>query len=344
MAYISFQPRDFFNTVLYTGNTSTQTITGVGFSADFTWIKDRSATKWHSLVDTVRGYNKWVYSNDSVVEDTTTDRLTSWNSDGFALGANLETNTNTNDYVAWNWKAGTTSGLSGGTITPSAYSINTTSGFGAYQYTGNATSSQTIAHGLGVVPKMILIKNLTSVENWQVYHEAIGNTKNMQLDTTAAASTDTDHWQDTTPTSTVFSLGDDGSVNHAAREFIAYVFADVKGYSKFGSYKSNASTDGPFIYTGFRPAYTMIKESGGTNPWVVDDVKRETLNEMEKPLVPNNTDGTYTGSAYGIDFLSNGFKIRNNDSTYNGSSNDFIYAAFAEFPTVSSNDIPGVAR
>ena len=177
-------------------------------------------------------------------------------------------------YVGWNWKAGTTSGLSGGTITPSAYSINTTSGFGIYKYTGNGYAGANIAHGLGKVPKMIIVKRTDSTPNWQIYHEGMGNGKWLEF-TTGAAQTNTNRWNDTSPTSTLFYLGTDTDVNGNGNAYIAYVFCDVTGYSKMGSYEGNGDANGTFVYTGFRPEFIMVKRwSGGTNNWLILDSKR----------------------------------------------------------------------
>jgi len=343
-AYISFQPSDYFNTTLYTGNTSTQTITGVGFSADFTWIKDRDATKWHSLVDTPRGYNKWVYSNDAAVQDTVTDRLTSWNSDGFALGANLETNTNTNDYVSWNWKGGTTAVPSGGSITPTACSFSATTGVGIYAYTGNVTSGATIAHGLGVAPQMIIIKDLSSGESWPTYHSSTNGGTDPEdyvkiLDTDVAKSDNAGYWNDTKPDATYFTLGNSSRVNGSGDNYIAYVFAPVKGFSHISNYRGNNNVLGNFAYCGFRPAFVMIK-SDESNNWVMWDDKRG----FNGALNISYPDTTAVEATADIDLLSNGFKVRNTTSNQNASGEIFTYLAMAEFPIVSSNDVPTVAR
>tara|TARA_R100001086_G_scaffold232617_1_gene153914 strand:- start:66 stop:1118 length:1053 start_codon:yes stop_codon:yes gene_type:complete len=338
----------FFSPTLYTGNTSTQTITGVGFSADFTWIKDRDATKWHSLVDTARGYNKWVYSNDSAVEDTVTDRLTSWNSDGFALGANLETNTDTNDYVSWNWKAGTTTGIdtTGSTITPSAYTFNQTSRFSAIAYTGNATAGAKLPHGLGTTPIMIIVKNLQTTESWMVYHQysdAVPEDYAMQLNTTGPNADNNTNWNDTAPDSVNITFGD-GAGTNSANNFIAYCFADVQGYSKMGSYLANGNADGPFVYTGFRPAFVMTKATTGYINWNMFDSKRPPYNP-EEPLWANTTGTEASIGAYDVDLLSNGFKARTLSSQVNSTSTPlYIFAAFAESPFVNSNGVPSNAR
>jgi len=348
--YISFQPSDYFNPVLYTGNASTQTITGVGFSADFTWMKNRDSTStgtWHNLVDTVRGYNKYLYSNSNSNEETNTGRLTSWNSDGFALGSDVYTNKSSDDYVSWNWKAGTTTGIdtTGSTITPSSYSFNATSGFSVIAYTGNSSAGALVPHGLGVAPKLIIVKRLDSSNDWTVYHEANGNTKYMVLSDPDAAATSTTRWNDTTPTSTLFSLGTSNSVNSNTNTFIAYCFADVKGFSKFGSFTGNSNADGAFVYTGFSPAYVLIKNpssaGGAGKHWLIHDNKQSLSNPNSNMLLAESNAATNTWAP--IDLLSNGFKIRTDNYAANA-SNIMVYMAFAEFPIVSSNDVPTVAR
>ena len=333
----------YFNTILWTGNSpSTQALTGVGFAPDMAWVKKRSSAAAHCVTDTVRGVTETIFPNTTTDETTRAGGLTVFGSDGYTVGADGDFNGGSATFVGWNWIAGTTSGLTGGSITPSAYSFNTTSGFGIYKYTGTGANA-TITHGLGVAPDLLISKNLSSSSNWPVLHTSYVTGAGALDEQTGFSGSFSDYWN-AVPTSTLINIGTTGGANASGDEIVLYAFASIQGYSKFGSYDSNSSTDGPFVYTGFRPAWTLIKEASGSNPWVIDDVKREPINEMEKPLKPNNTDGTYSGSAYGIDLLSNGFKIRNNDSTYNGSSNTFIYAAFAEAPLVNSNGVPCNAR
>ena len=341
-AYISFQPSDFFNTVLYTGNASTNAITGVGFQPDMIWIKNRTATGDHSLYDSPRGTTKCLVPNGNDEEQTYATGLTAFGADGFTVGAQAIVNGNTNDIASWNWKAGTTSGLSGGTITPSAYSFNATSGFGAYAFTGNGVSGATIAHGLGTKPGLIIVKELGTTGTWIVQHQSLGATKCIYLNTTGAADTDSTRWNDTEPTSTLFSLGNDGEVNGNTQTYIAYVWAEKKGYSKFGSWIGTANADGPFIYTGFRPAFILTKRSTGTDNWIILDNKRLGYNPKDYGLYPNIT--SVEDTTEWLDIVSNGFKIRTAHDTVNKSGFTYIYMAFAESPIVSSNDIPGVAR
>jgi len=340
--YISFQPSDFFNTTLYTGNNTTQSITGVGFQPDFTWIKARSYTEDHALFDAVRGGTKMIASNTTGAETTSVNNITSFDADGFSVGSTDAINDNAVTYASWNWKAGTTSGLSGGTITPSAYSFNATSGFGAYAFTGNGVSGATIAHGLGTKPGLIIVKELGTTGTWIVQHQSLGATKCIYLNTTGAADTDSTRWNDTEPTSTLFSLGNDGEVNGNTQTYIAYVWAEKKGYSKFGSWIGTANADGPFIYTGFRPAFILTKRSTGTDNWIILDNKRLGYNPKDYGLYPNIT--SVEDTTEWLDIVSNGFKIRTAHDTVNKSGFTYIYMAFAESPIVSSNDIPGVAR
>ena len=344
MAYISFQPSDHYNTTIYTGTGGVQTITGVGFQPDFTWIKDRDVTKWHCQVDTVRGYSKYIYSNATSLEATVTDRLTSWNSDGFVLGAGVETNTNTNNLVSWNWKAGTTTGIAGSPdITPSSYSFNQTAGFSIIAYTGSGSAGDTIPHGLGVAPKMVIIKRLDSGSAWVCYHERIDATApedyHILLNANAVRVDSTGGWNDTAPSSTLITLGGDNVTSSGT--FIAYCFADIKGYSKFGSYEGTGDADGPFIYTGFRPAFFLLKSATAVENWYMLDNKRLGYNDANRFLFP---DETAVEIAKTNSLLSNGVKMGTPDGSTNGSGQTFIYAAFAEFPLVSSNDVPGVAR
>jgi hypothetical protein len=316
-------------------------MTGVGFQPDFLWIKGRNEGTDHELQDSVRGSTKYLNSNDDGVEATETEGVKSFDSDGYTLGNANYWNWTAKTFVGWSWKAGTTTGLSGGTITPSSYSINTTAGFGIYKWTGTG-SAGTIAHGLGVVPKMIIVKSLGVGADWGVYNEAIGNTNTLFLNLTNAETART-YWNSTSPTSTVFSVKDEGVVNATGSDYIAYVFTPIKGYSAFGSYVGTGNADGPFIYTGFRPAFTICKiSSGNTNNWKMVDDKRPGYNINNKTI---NADSSAVESTEdNCDYTANGFKIRRNGNDVNGSGYEYVYMAFAEFPFVSSNSKPGVAR
>ena len=336
----------YFNTVLYTGTGATQSITGVGFQPDWVWIKGRSGATDHGLYDAVRGIQKQLESNTTTAETTETTGLTAFGTDGFTVGALAQLNTSSATYVAWNWLgANTTVSNTSGTIS-STVSANTTSGFSIVSYTGNGTSGATVGHGLGVAPKMVIGRRRATIEDWIVNHTLASATAGsyLKLNTTnAVISGNAVVWNNTNPSSTVFTLGTDTSLNGNGSTYIAYCFAEVKGYSKFGSYTGNGSTDGTFIYTGFKPAWIMVKETGNVNSWRMLDNKRSPINVMNKPLFANlnNAEGT---ADHETDFVSNGFKIRSSDTNMNRSGGTYIYMAFAENPFTSSKGIPTTAR
>jgi len=340
MAYTTIKkPSDYFNNKLYTGNGSTQSITGVGFQPDLTWIKQRNGTGYHNTYDAVRGSTKRLQNNVTDAEVTVATSLTSFDSDGFSLGSNGDTNGSSNTTVAWNWLGanGTTANTDGSIS--STVSANTTSGFSIVSYSGNSTSGATVGHGLGVAPKVIIVKARDRGDNWILGHNSLGWTKYLQLNITNAANTATNIWNDTAPTSSVFTLGDNTPVNYTDN-FIAYCFAEKQGFSKFGSYIGNGSTDGTFIYTGFKPAWVMIKANLAGEEWRIWDSTRGLYNLMGPTLVANSSaaEGTFNG----IDFLSNGFKLRSLSSAVNRSGDTLIYMAFAEEPLVGDN--PATAR
>jgi len=342
MAYITFQPSDYFNTLLYTGNnTDNRAITGVGFQPDWTWIKLRNTSQQHELYDAVRGANKPINSNTNAVQTTETNKLKSFDSDGFTLGTSTSVNKIYN-YVAWNWKAnGAGSSNTDGSVT-STVSANTTSGFSIVKYTNPSSGSPfTVGHGLGAAPKMIMIKNITgSAQNWGVYHVGPGFGKYLQLNTTIDQATAN---LVTATSTTTFSTYYD---HHSSGvDLIAYCFAEIKGYSKIGFYRGNGNADGPFVYTGFKPAFVLFKEYTGAGDanWVIQDSKRVGFNPNNNRLFPNDSAAENT-SSFRIDMLSNGFKLTSNDGDANQSGNDFLYMAFAEHPFVSSNNVPVTAR
>ena len=356
MAYISFQPIDFFNTLNYVGTGSSQAITGVGFQPDFVWCKQKDGGNSHMLADAARGVNSKLSSNDTAGQNTGSTFLTAFGADGFTGGGDYEINGNTANYVNWNWKGGTTTVPSGGTITPSAVNYSATSGFGAYVYTGTG-SAGTIAHGLGKTPTAIIIKRYnTSGNSWAVYNVGFdtGGTAAadyvMALNDSNAKSDDATYFNDTVPTSTVFSVGSangsNGSV--APNGYVAYVFTNKRGFSQCGAYRGNSSsTNGPFVYCGFRPAFIMLKANAQTTNWMMFDDKREGYNVDNDPLYADVD--VAEGTADNLDIVSNGFKIRAGSG--GGSVNEintdgeyYSYIAFAEFPFVSSNSKAGTAR
>jgi hypothetical protein len=318
------QAGKFFNPVLYTGNNTTQSITGVGFQPDLVWVKSRSSTTNHVLIDVLRGVSRWLGSNDTAAEfNSPGDFVTAFNSDGFSVGPLGGVNSGSTTYVGWNWKAngaGVTN--TAGSIT-STVSANTTSGFSVVTFTGGATAG-TVGHGLGAAPQMIVVKRRNGTGDWYVYHQAIGNTRTLLLQATNGQLTTT-VWNNTSPTSSVFTFLDSSGAT-----YVAYAFSEVPGYSKFGSYVGNGSNDGPFVFTGFKPAYVLIKRTTGTDDWRVFDNRRSGYNVNNDSLYPNDTYPEDSGSFYTyLDLLSNGFKIRT--SVYNNSG-DYIFAAFAEAP------------
>ena len=348
MAYISFQPKDHFNTKLYTGNATDDTaITGVGFTPSFLWGKNRTDSTNHYFIDAVRGVTKEINSNNTDVEGTDATLIKSFDSDGFTLG-NGSLNQSSKDFVAWNWKAnGQGSSNTDGSINTTYTSANTTSGFSISTYTGTG-SAGTIGHGLGVAPAMIIVKRLTgSAEAWTVYHQSLDASapqdKYLHLNSTDAVMDSAGMWNDTAPTTSVFSVGSTGVTNGSGGTFVAYCFAEKTGFSKFGSYVGNGNADGSFQYLGFKPAFVIIKGSSNTENWHMYDNKRDTGNPTDQALQPNTSSAEFTETNV-LDFLSNGFKLRVTGGGHNGSGVSYIYMAFAEAPLVSSNGVPAVAR
>ena len=345
MAYISFQPNDYFNNKIWTGTGSENAQTGVGFQPDFTWIKRREVNS-HRLFDAVRGATKLLESDATAAETTDAQELKSFDSDGFTLGTGTKVNANGGTYASWNWKAGTTSGIAtnGSTvITPSAYSFNQTSGFSVVKYTGNGNTTTKVAHGLGSVPKMIIIKKTSAAgDNWKVYHVSVGNTTALQLDNTGATSGGSDNFYDTTPDTVNFTLGNHTSVNANGATYIAYVFAEKKGFSRFGAYTGTGSADGAYVYTGFKPAFVLIKSSSTAMYWHIFDNKRLGYNPYNYRLNPNASEAETTTTNH-VDLLSNGFKIKTDQQQFGTNGANYIYMAFAAEPLVSSNNIPATA-
>ena len=347
MAYTTIdKPNQYFNTKLYTGTGSTQSITGVGFQPDFTWIKQRdgATARHHRLVDSVRGATKYLESDRNIAEVTDSNQVTSLDSDGFTVGTGNATNSNTVNFASWNWLAGgTASSNTDGSIT-SQVSANTISGFSIGTYTGNSTSDATIGHGLSLAPEMIIVKNRDGLDNWQVYWNT-GTERNGFLNLTNAFNTpaSTAQWGTNVPTSSVFYVGNDSATN-TSNNYLFYAFHSVKGYSKFGEYTGNGSTDGTFVYTGFKPAWVMIKRTDSTGGWIMLDNKRDIDNPEENYLIANVSNAETTDINLKLDALSNGFKLRANSSATNASGGTHIYMAFAENPFVTSTGVPTTAR
>ena len=350
MAYTDIdKPNDYFNTVLYTGTGSggsNREITGVGFQPDFTWVKTRGSSQEHVLSDSVRGATKALDSQATTEEETTSTRIGAFISDGFQLGSgSIQNRVNQSGIgiASWNWLASnTTASNTDGSIT-STVSANTTSGFSivSFDLTGQ-TGVKTVGHGLGTAPKVVITKRRSGgAGDWTSYFGAIGNSY-LVLNSTGASATNADFMNNTAPTSSVFTVGD--PTWWAQSPFIAYCFAEKKGFSKFGSYVGNGSTDGTFVYTGFKPAFVIIKRSSSTSNWVMFDNKRDIDNVCHNTVYANLANAETTADGKDIDMLSNGFKLRSNTTETNGSGSTYIYMAFAENPFVTSTSIPTTAR
>ena len=358
MAYTTIDdPSAHFHTRLYSGNGQdvsaggnaiTNNANAGNFQPDWVWIKTRGASRNHNTYDSSRGVKKALEVNDTPAESTVAEGLQSFDTNGFTVGSDSNVNQSTT-IVAWQWKAngGTTSSNSGGDIT-STVQANTTAGFSIVTWTGNATNPSTIGHGLNQKPDVILLKNRdSSGTNWIMYHSAntsAPETDYLILDSNNATTDSANVWSDTEPTSSVFTVGSAGSVNNNGDDFITYCFHSVQGYSKFGSYTGNGSTDGTFVYTGFKPAFVMIKRTDSTSSWSMRDTSRSPFNVVLNRVWADLSNAEGTSTTETIDILSNGFKARNNIAGINTSGGTYIYMAFAEHPFVSSKGVPVTAR
>ena len=345
MAYTTInKSTDHFNTVLYTGNGGTKNVTGVGFQPDWVWMKVRDGTSSHALFDVIRGVQKRLVTNDNAAQ-LTQSGLTSFDADGFTLGSQGAINGNGGNHVAWNWKAGGSGSANTDGYLSSTVSVNQTAGFSIVSYTGDTVSGRTIGHGLNAVPKMIIIKGTgsnSSPDNWCIYHEAMGNTKRLKFNSTDAAATGAGYWNNTSPTSSVFTIGNSSEPNSSNGVYIAYCFAEKTGYSKFGSYTGNGNADGPFVYTGFKPAFLIVKAYSHAQDWEIFDNKRSIFNPLDEYLVANDS-AAEGSSGTAIDIFSNGWKPRSAGAC-NVSGGTFVYMAFAEAPLVGTNNIPATAN
>ena len=367
MAYTTIDdPAQYFNTLLYTGNgatssagTTARTLTGVGFQPDWVWVKERSNTEGHFLQDSVRGASKVLFSNLRNAEvDSLTDYsdggLNGFTSDGFTIGSghagnSNNINTNSETYVAWNWKAGTAftndASSTGIGSLDSAGSVNETAGFSIVTYSA-VGANHTVKHGLSTTPHLIIFKSRnSSSQGWVVFHQSIANTKFVRLNETDGANTSTDgtgNFNSTSPTSSVFSIGTALATGENGKNIVCYCFSERKGYSKFGSYTGNGNADGTFVYTGFKPAWVMVKRTDSTGQWGIADNKRGVAPSGEFLFAEDN--GSTNSASNNFDFLSNGFKSRADYAANNTSSATYIYLAFAESPFVNSNGVPTNAR
>jgi len=347
------KPTDYFTTFLWTGDgsTSPRSHTGVGLQADMMWSKIRSSGHQHNLVDTVRGVDqRLLMPSDNGDEDTTCTHghFDSLDSDGFTTtngGGNWNVNASGQTYVGWFWKAGTSftndaSSTGIGTI-DSTGSASDTSGFSIVSYTATG-STGTLKHGLSSAPSMIIIKNRSVTKPWQVGHKSLGFQNGIYLNETSASQSDNGAFNSTNPTTSVFTIETSSYVNTSGHNYIAYCFAEKKGYSKFGSYTGNGNADGSFIYTGFQPAFVMVKRNSDTGNWNMMDTARSPSNIVGL-TVSANSSGADDGGDF-IDILSNGFKQRSTSTNRNASGSTYIYMAFAESPFVTSTGIPTTAR
>ena len=347
------KPSDYFTTKLFTGNGGTQTISGLDFQPDFLWIKDRGSASSHYLCDAIRGSTKRLRSDTTAAEVTLTNAVTSFTSDGFAMGDHGAVNSDTSPYVAWSWKAGTSvSGNTGGSGTAKTYtgSVNTDAGFSIIRYIGNGTAGHTIPHHLNTTPTWFICRTISAAKEYDVYHHKLASSPESDyivLNTTAAAAGATDaadKWNDTAPTSSVVTLGDSSQINTNDGTCIMYAFSEKQGYSKFGAYTGNGNVDGSTIWCGFSPAFIMIKlTSGAGEDWKIYDDKRLGYNAANKSLAAN-TNAADSNSNISIDILSSGFKNRNTSGALNSSGATYIYMAFAENPFVTSTGVPATAR
>ena len=340
------KPSDYFNTLIWTGNGLTRSITGVNFQPDFTWIKKRSSADSHHVFDVVRGAGNRLLTDSTSAEYVGSNELTAFNSDGFTVSNNGAVNGSGGTYVGWSWLGGGTAvSNTAGSIT-SSVSANTTAGFSVVSWTG-AGAVGTIGHGLNAEPKFIITKKRNNTGNWACYHSSLGSTKYMYLNGTGASATYSGFWNNTTPTSTLISLGTDDNVTGSGDNIIAYCFANTS-MIKCGSYVGNGSTDGTFVFTGMKPAFVMIKQSSTSgNGWIMMDDKRNTYNPNGDYLQANLSDAEETAGPTVTDFLSNGFKIRTASGRVNTSGATYIYLAIAEqsFVTSTTNgSIPATAR
>jgi len=331
MAYTTIDdPTAYFQVKTYTGNGGTNAITFDGnsdLSPDFVWLKMRSHADNHTLFNTTSGVGERLFSNLTQAESTESTSLTAFGSDGFTLGADALANANTKTFVSWNWKE------------------SATAGFDIVSYTGNGSSGLTVSHSLSAVPSVMIIKNRSGTYSWAVYHHkntSAPETETLFLDTTDATADRVNEFNDTAPTSSLFTVGNGNSVNNSSENFIAYLFAEKQGFSKFGSYTGNGNADGTFVFCGFKPAWLMVKQTNTTRDWMIYDNKRDPHNVVREQLEANSS--AAADSYDNFDFLSNGFKLRTTSVGRNESGGTYIYMAFAENPFVTSTGVPATAR
>jgi hypothetical protein len=335
------KPNQHFDVLTYAGSASNQTISGLNFQPDFIWFKERTTNGIpHNLFDSARSnYGSRLISSATSAE-AVSSAIVSVSSTGYTLtgGASTTNDASGRTYVTWNWKAGGAAVTNTAGSISSQVSVNPTAGFSIVTYTGNATSGATVGHGLGVAPSFIIAKNRSSGStDWPTFHVSTGNNGGCTLNEALAKATTGIWWNNTTPSSTVVTLGNGAQTNGSTNSQLLYCWTPVAGYSAFGSYTGNGSTDGPFVYLGFEPRFILIKSSSNAERWLMWDTARDTFNIIGKDLVPN-TDAAESGAGSAMDILSNGFKLRSvASSAYNFNGYTYIYAAFAEAPFKFAN-------
>ena len=354
MAYTTIDdPAEYFNTIIYTGDDS-QDVTGVGFQPDLVWVKARGNTYNHQVHDSVRGATAGMLSSNQNIAEDTNYQFDSFDSDGFTTDSSNVTGINgdTHTQVAWCWKAsGSTASNSNGTNITSTVDANTTAGFSIVSYTGSGTTSDTVGHGLSSLD-LLIVKSRDETDSWFVKHKDLASSKNLNLDQTVAETDVTSAYSEgglSNLSGNTFGFldgtSDANAVNESSEAHIAYCFKGVQGFSKFGSYTGNGNADGPFVYTGFRPAFILCKSTSETRNWFMYDTARSSYNVVDRNLYANRNEVEYNDADYNaIDILSNGFKFRNNDTGANNSGQPHIFMAFAEAPFVNSNGVPCNAR
>ena len=350
MAYTSIDdPTKYFNIKTYTGNLLERAVEGLGHQPDFLWFKNLDTTNSHNILDSLRGVTKKLEgTNNTNAEGDTSTRLTSFDSDGFTVKTDPSVNGQTNQMCVWSWacNAGTNESAvaESGNNPGNTRQTNTTAGFSMITYTGTG-SAGTIAHGLGEEPKLIIFKDRSEASAWVVYHKTLDNTNFVKLNDTTASASESSNFNNTSPTSSVFTVGTSTNVNKDGNNYIAYCFAEKKGYSSFGSYKGNAADNGAFVYTGFKPRLVIIKNITDTADWTIWDTTRYPKNVQNIQLYPNlNNAEDSASSTTRLDMLSNGFKMRGVNNKINGNGDTMLYMAWAENPLVTGTGTPATAR
>ena len=351
MSYITFQPHDYFNTKLYTGNAGTNAITGVGFQPDWLWVKARNRNDNHRVIDVLRGTNAFKMNESNAQNDVSGDGFTSLDNDGFTLngsGGGGEFNANSGTFAAWNWKAGGAGSANNDGATASTVSASPTSGFSVVTHTGTGGAT-TIGHGLNATPRVIFTKMTSGSNNTFVQQPILGGswTSNNYISITTdngAASASSSTIINAVTNSTISFAGSDDWVNGNGSSYVHYVFAEKNGFSKFGQYVGSGNGNGPTIYAGFKPAWFLVKKTSASGEyWGMYDNKRNTFNDVDDALMANRTDQE-SDIGDGVDFLSTGIKVRDSGGELNASGASYFYMMFAEEPTVASNGDPATAR